>query len=68
MVSFDVDRSKENVVIKMVGKLSEYDQEHPSFNVVAWYGNYAPFKYKLERFINSGTVDPDQAIRQLITS
>ena len=28
---------------------------------VAWYGHYPPFKYKLERFINSGTVDRDQS-------
>ncbi|KAK1754157.1 homogentisate 1,2-dioxygenase [Echria macrotheca] len=61
VASFDVDQSEWTVVMKLAGKLFGYEQGHTPFDVVGWHGTYAPFKYKLERFINSGTVDRDQS-------
>ncbi|OIW32644.1 homogentisate 1,2-dioxygenase [Coniochaeta ligniaria NRRL 30616] len=61
VASFDVDQSVWTVVVKLVGQLFAYDQNHTPFDVVAWHGTYAPYKYKLERFINSATADRDQS-------
>ncbi|KAK0642228.1 putative homogentisate 1,2-dioxygenase [Cercophora newfieldiana] len=61
VASFDVDQSEWTVVVKLVGKLFAYEQGHTPFDVVAWHGNYAPYKYELGRFINSATVDRDQS-------
>ena len=59
------------VVSKFCGNLwvSEYD--HSPLNVVAWHGNYAPYKYDLAQFncINSVTFDhPDPSIYTVLTS
>ncbi len=43
---------------------------HSPFNVVAWHGNYAPFKYNLEHFntMNSVSFDhPDPSIYTVLT-
>ena len=35
------------VTSKFCGKLWEADYDHSPLNVVAWHGNYAPYKYDL---------------------
>eukprot|EP01135_Chromosphaera_perkinsii_P008480 Nk52_evm48s1360 gene=Nk52_evmTU48s1360 len=44
---------------KYQGKLFSAQQDHSPFNVVAWHGNYAPYKYDLDKFcvINSTSFD-----------
>jgi homogentisate 1,2-dioxygenase len=37
-------------VYKLTGDLYSYEQRHTPFDVVAWHGNYAPFKYAMEKF------------------
>ncbi|KAI1780306.1 homogentisate 1,2-dioxygenase [Hypoxylon cercidicola] len=61
VASFDVDQSRWTIVVKLVGQLFAYDQDHTPFDVVAWHGSYAPYKYAMEKFINSATVDRDQS-------
>lgn len=61
LASFDVDQSPWTIVVKLVGQLFAYEQGHTPFDVVAWHGNYAPYKYALEKFINAATVDRDQS-------
>ncbi|EOO02373.1 putative homogentisate -dioxygenase protein [Phaeoacremonium minimum UCRPA7] len=61
VASFDVDQSKWTIVVKLVGQLFAYEQNHTPFDVVAWHGTYAPYKYAMEKFINSATVDRDQS-------
>ncbi|KEY73067.1 hypothetical protein S7711_06139 [Stachybotrys chartarum IBT 7711] len=58
---FDIDASKWEIVVKLVGDLFVYEQDHTPYDVVAWHGNYAPYKYAMEKFINSATVDRDQS-------
>ncbi|KFA72669.1 hypothetical protein S40288_03357 [Stachybotrys chartarum IBT 40288] len=58
---FDIDTSKWEIVVKLVGDLFVYEQDHTPYDVVAWHGNYAPYKYAMEKFINSATVDRDQS-------
>jgi homogentisate 1,2-dioxygenase len=47
------------VTHKFGGKLFEATQAHSPFDVVAWHGNYCPFKYDLDKFcaVNSVTYD-----------
>ncbi|KAL3472357.1 Homogentisate 1,2-dioxygenase [Aspergillus californicus] len=61
VASFDLDQSKWDIVVKLMGQLFVYEQQHTPFDVVAWHGTYAPYKYALEKFINSATVDRDQS-------
>ena len=53
-----------------MGKLFSCQQHHTPYNVVAWHGNYAPYKYDLRKFcaMNSVTFDhPDPSIFTVLT-
>lgn len=58
---FDIDHSPWTIVYKLAGELYSCRQDHTPFDVVAWHGNYAPYKYQLERFINIAHVNRDQS-------
>src|SRR4051812_39104169 len=47
------------ILSKFLGKLFVAEQDHSPFDVVAWHGNYAPYKYDLSKFcvINSVSFD-----------
>lgn len=56
---------------KFLGKLWRGRIDHSPLDVVAWHGNYAPYKYDLRRFnaINSVSFDhPDPSIFTVLTS
>jgi homogentisate 1,2-dioxygenase len=58
------------VVSKFLGKLFECKKDHSPFNVVAWHGNYVPYKYDLSLFnaMNTVTFDhPDPSIFTVLT-
>ena len=66
----DIDGACE-VVAKFGGNLWRADYNHSPLNVVAWHGNYAPYKYDLKNFnaVNSVTFDhPDPSIFTVLTS
>jgi hypothetical protein len=45
--------------------------EHSPLNVVAWHGNFAPYKYDLARFMVVGTISfdhPDPSIYSVLTA
>ena len=59
------------VITKFQGNLWRGTYDHSPLNVVAWHGNYAPYKYDLRRFqcINTVTFDhPDPSIYTVLTS
>lgn len=59
------------LINKFHGRLWEAEIGHSPFNVVAWHGNYAPYKYDLSKFvaINSVSVDHcDPSIFTVLTS
>jgi homogentisate 1,2-dioxygenase len=59
------------IVSKFQGQLWEAETDHSPLDVVAWHGNYAPYKYDLARFncMNSVTFDhPDPSIYTVLTS
>lgn len=58
------------MVNKYQGQLFAAKKDHSPFNVVAWHGNYAPYKYNLAFFmaVNSVTFDhPDPSIFTVLT-
>ncbi|EME78509.1 uncharacterized protein MYCFIDRAFT_37377 [Pseudocercospora fijiensis CIRAD86] len=61
VASFDIDSSAWNIVYKLGGRLHTCEQSHTPFDVVAWHGNYAPFKYAIEKFVNMANVEKDLA-------
>ncbi|KAH9883325.1 homogentisate 1,2-dioxygenase [Xylariomycetidae sp. FL2044] len=61
MANFDEDLTEWDVIVKIAGKLWSAKQNHTPFDVVAWHGNYIPYKYAAERFINTAVVDRDQS-------
>ena len=59
------------LVAKFGGRLWSAKIDHSPLDVVAWHGNYAPYKYDLARFNAIGTVSfdhPDPSIFTVLTS
>jgi homogentisate 1,2-dioxygenase len=59
------------LVCKFQGHMWEADMDHSPLDVVAWHGNYVPYKYELSRFnaINTVSFDhPDPSIFTVLTS
>jgi len=59
VASFDIDQSPWQITYKVCGQLFACSQEHTPFDVVAWHGNYVPYKYALEKFVNVGSISKD---------
>ncbi|HEU4983802.1 MAG TPA: homogentisate 1,2-dioxygenase [Acidobacteriaceae bacterium] len=59
------------IVAKFLGRLWEAEIDHSPLDVVAWHGNYVPYKYDLAKFncINSVSFDhPDPSIYTVLTA
>lgn len=70
--AFYIDESEVNwtVVARFSGKTHTYTQGHCPFDVVAWHGNYYPFKYDLNNFATIGSISfdhPDPSIFTVLT-
>jgi homogentisate 1,2-dioxygenase len=53
------------LVAKFMGEMWSADIDHSPLDVVAWHGNYAPYKYDLRRFNTIGSISfdhPDPSI------
>jgi homogentisate 1,2-dioxygenase len=60
-----------DVIQKSLGNLWTTTLDHSPLDVVAWHGNYAPYRYDLSRFNTMGTVSfdhPDPSIFTVLTS
>jgi homogentisate 1,2-dioxygenase len=60
-----------DVVQKSLGHLWTTTLDHSPLDVVAWHGNYAPYRYDLSRFNVIGTISfdhPDPSIFTVLTS
>mmetsp|Transcript_50519 Transcript_50519/g.94121 ORF Transcript_50519/g.94121 Transcript_50519/m.94121 type:complete len:356 (-) Transcript_50519:1090-2157(-) len=58
------------VLHKFEGELFEAKQSFSPFNVVAWHGNYVPYRYNLDRFCPMNAVrfdHPDPSIFTVLT-
>ncbi|EFW99703.1 homogentisate-dioxygenase [Grosmannia clavigera kw1407] len=59
------------ITAKFDGRLFDAAQDHTPFDVVAWHGNYAPYKYDLGRFNTIGSISfdhPDPSIFTVLTA
>ncbi len=60
-----------SVFAKFDGRLFAATQTHSPFDVVAWHGNYYPYKYDLGRFNTIGSISydhPDPSIFTVLTA
>ncbi|HEU4922630.1 MAG TPA: homogentisate 1,2-dioxygenase [Burkholderiales bacterium] len=65
------DAGKCEVMAKFMGGLWAADFTHSPLDVVAWHGDYVPYKYDLARFMTIGTISfdhPDPSIFTVLTS
>ena len=63
----DLD-AKGKLFVRWGGRLWTMDIEHSPLDVVAWHGNYAPYKYDLRRFSPVGPLLFDHADPSIFTT
>jgi homogentisate 1,2-dioxygenase len=69
--AFEDSDEPTQVVQKFLGRLWSTTLDHSPLDVVAWHGNYAPWRYELERFNTIGSTSfdhPDPSILTVLTS
>ena len=63
------DREVDYVLVnKFGGSLFSTTMKHSPFNVVAWHGNYAPYRYDLAKFCVVNSVSFDHLVRVIYAS
>ena len=70
VAAYDDDTTDWSVVVKFNNQLFSAQQDHSPFDVVAWHGNYYPYKYDLGRFSVIGSTShdhPDPSIFTVLT-
>jgi homogentisate 1,2-dioxygenase len=68
---YEDDVGPYSLVAKFQGNLWAAEMDHSPLNVVAWHGNFTPYKYDLARFMVVGTVSfdhPDPSIFSVLTA
>jgi len=68
---FEDREGKFEQVAKFAGNLWSTPMTHSPLDVVAWHGNYAPYRYDLRRFNTIGSISydhPDPSIFTVLTS
>lgn len=71
VASFDKDKKESQIIIKFSNGFWIYQQENSPLDVVAWHGNYAPYKYDLRKYNTIGSISydhPDPSIFTVLTS
>jgi homogentisate 1,2-dioxygenase len=71
LAAFEDRDAATEAVVKFGGKLWRTELDRSPLDVVAWHGNYAPYKYDLARFNTINTVSfdhPDPSIFTVLTS
>jgi homogentisate 1,2-dioxygenase len=69
--SFEDTHGHYKLIAKYHGHLWQAEMEHSPLDVVAWHGNYVPYKYDLNLFNTINTVSfdhPDPSIFTVLTS
>ena len=71
VAAFEDKEEPTTLVAKFQGNLWAAEMSHSPLNVVAWHGNYTPYKYDLANFMVMGTVSfdhPDPSIYTVLTA
>lgn len=71
IADYEDDQSDWTIRVKFGGQLFDAEQDHSPFDVVAWHGNFYPYKYDLGRFNTIGSISydhPDPSIFTVLTA
>lgn len=71
IAAYEDEEGSFELLAKFAGKMWRTQMTYSPLNVVAWHGNYAPYKYDLTRFNVMNTVSydhPDPSIFTVLTS
>ena len=71
VAAFEDKDAASKLYVKWGGRLFVTDLDHSPLDVVAWHGNYAPYKYDLRTFSPVGAIGfdhPDPSIFTVLTS
>ena len=69
--AFEDNDKKSILTIKWCGEFHQSEIDHSPLDVVAWHGNYAPYKYDLRHFAAVGSISfdhPDPSIFTVLTA
>ncbi|GAO47475.1 Homogentisate 1,2-dioxygenase [Saitoella complicata NRRL Y-17804] len=64
---YEVNPGEWKIVYKVAGKWFHSTQGHSPYDVVAWHGNYVPYKYDLTKFVNVGSISVDHIDPSIFT-
>ncbi len=67
VAAFEDQAGAHTLLVKFQGRLWQTALLHSPLDVVAWHGNYAPYKYDLARFNTLNTVSFDHADPSIFT-
>jgi homogentisate 1,2-dioxygenase len=67
VAAYEDKKGSFSLIAKFDGALWQADIDHSPLNVVAWHGNYAPYKYDLGQFMAINTVSFDHADPSIFT-
>ena len=67
VAAFETDAGPCQLLVKFQGRLWQSSLEHSPLDVVAWHGNYAPYKYDLALFNSVNTVSYDHVDPSIFT-
>ena len=71
VAAFEAEEMRSLLIAKFQGNLWAAEMNHSPLNVVAWHGNFVPYRYDLARFMAIGTVSfdhPDPSIFSVLTA
>ena len=68
VAAYEDRAARSRLVVKWGGALWQTTLDHSPLDVVAWHGNYAPYKYDLRRFSPVGPVLFDHADPSIFTT
>jgi len=67
IASFEIEKAEWRITYKLLGELHDSKQQHAPYDVVAWHGNYVPYKYDLSKFCNVGSISFDHIDPSIFT-
>jgi homogentisate 1,2-dioxygenase len=71
VAAFEDNDRRSRVIVKWCGNFHVSEIDHSPLDVVAWHGNYAPYKYDLRTFSPVGSIGfdhPDPSIFTVLTA
>lgn len=71
VAAYEDSDTPHRVVMKWCGRFFECEIDHSPLDIVAWHGNYAPYKYDLRTFSPVGAIafdHPDPSIFTVLTA